>query len=454
MLRISSEHIESYLNLRAYKSLIYLKMKKQWTSVNRMLRILFVLLILFLFLPWTQNIQSRGYVTTIGSEQRPQVIQSPIPGQIIAWNIREGMYVKKGDTLVLISEIKSDYLDPNLIARTDAQIKAKKQAIQAYEQKIQNTLASIQALDRSFQIEFNQAQQKLQQALNEYQSDSAYYASAQVAYEIAKTQYERIHDLYLKGLKSKMEMENYRNKLWEKEASLQSALMKLNSSRNKIQIARLELENKIASYQMKRAEKFAYLNETYSSLNQAQADLAKLENLRENYSLRFNMHAIRAPQNGYVTKLQKKGIGEILHEGDILFTFVPDSIEYAVEIYVRPIDMPLISENLKANIQFDGWPAIVFSGWPQISYGTYPGIVYAWDRMIHSDGTFRVLIKEHPDGPKWPSSLAPGGGVRAILFLKVVPLWYEIWRQLNGFPPDFYKPQSNPTTKPHGLKKK
>lgn len=445
MLNISPQSIDPYFFQRTYKSLLYLKMMRSWTSVNRVLRILLFFMILALFLPWTQNIQSRGFVTTIGSEQRPQEIPSPIPGQIVAWNIREGMHVRKGDTLVLISEIKSEYLDPNLVSRTESQIHAKKQAIAAYEEKIENTLAAIKALDRNFQIEYEQAQLKYQQAWNDYQSDSAYYASAQVAYEIAKTQYERIYDLFTKGLKSKMEMENYRNKLWEKEASLQSALMKWNSSKNKVEIARLEMDNKIASYQMKRAEKQAYLNETYSALNQAQAELAKLENLRENYFRRFAMHGIRAPQEGYVTKLQKKGIGEVVYEGEALFTFVPESIQYAVEIYVRPLNMPLISEGLRANIQFDGWPAIVFSGWPQISYGTYPGIVYAWDRMIHSDGTFRVLIKEDPKGPKWPSPLAPGGGARAILFLKVVPLWYEIWRQLNGFPPDFYKPTTDET---------
>jgi membrane fusion protein, adhesin transport system len=37
--------------------------------------------------------------------------------------------------------------------------------------------------------------------------------------------------------------------------------------------------------------------------------------------------------------------------------------------------------------------------------------------------------------------LRVGSGARGFALLNDVPIWYELWRQLNGFPPNFYKPQ-------------
>ena len=79
-----------------------------------------------LFLPWTQNVSGQGAVTTLKPNQRPQAIQTIIGGRIEKWYVQEGDYVKKGDTIIFISEIKEDYLDPNLVENTGNQVKAKK----------------------------------------------------------------------------------------------------------------------------------------------------------------------------------------------------------------------------------------------------------------------------------------------------------------------------------------
>ncbi|MEL7122884.1 MAG: biotin attachment protein, partial [Bacteroidota bacterium] len=39
----------------------------------------------------------------------------------------------------------------------------------------------------------------------------------------------------------------------------------------------------------------------------------------------------------------------------------------------------------------------------------------------------------------WPEAIQIGSGAQGIALLNNVPLWYEIWRRLNGFPPDFYE---------------
>ena len=61
-----------------------------------------LLVLLFGFLPWTQNIRSTGKLTTLRPQDRPQTVPSTIGGRIKAWRIQEGQLVKKGDTLAEI----------------------------------------------------------------------------------------------------------------------------------------------------------------------------------------------------------------------------------------------------------------------------------------------------------------------------------------------------------------
>ena len=102
--------------------------------------------VIILFLPWTQTITGRGNVTTLTPDQRPQTIQSPIPGRIEKWYVREGDFVSKGDTIIQISEIKSEYFDPNLVERTEQQRDAKAQSVGSYAEKVKALDRQINAL--------------------------------------------------------------------------------------------------------------------------------------------------------------------------------------------------------------------------------------------------------------------------------------------------------------------
>ena len=39
----------------------------------------------------------------------------------------------------------------------------------------------------------------------------------------------------------------------------------------------------------------------------------------------------------------------------------------------------------------------------------------------------------------WPKQLRVGSGTKGWAMLDNVPVWYELWRQLNGFPPSLYE---------------
>jgi hypothetical protein len=181
----------------------------------------------------------------------------------------------------------------------------------------------------------------------------------------------------------------------------------------------------------------------FGSLSQVatgQGDVAKLENQYASYAIRNGMYYIIAPQSGQIIQARTAGLGEVLKEGDMLVRIVPDQIDYAVEMFVRPVDLPLMGTGQDVRFMFDGFPAIVFSGWPNASYGTYSGKVTAVESDVSENGKFRVLIREDTTFRPWPKELRIGAGANGIALLKTVPVWYELWRNINSFPPDYYKP--------------
>jgi multidrug resistance efflux pump len=174
--------------------------------------------------------------------------------------------------------------------------------------------------------------------------------------------------------------------------------------------------------------------------------VAKLQNQVSNYTIRNGMYIILAPQDGQIVQANKSGIGEILKDGEAISYIVPNRINYAVEMFIRPVDLPLIHIGQKVRFMFDGFPAIVFSGWPQHSYGTFSGKIVALENSISANGSFRVLVAEDSTDKKWPPQLKIGSGAQGITLLKDVPIWYELWRNINGFPPDYYQYKESTVT--------
>jgi multidrug resistance efflux pump len=182
--------------------------------------------------------------------------------------------------------------------------------------------------------------------------------------------------------------------------------------------------------------------ERFSSLSNiasGEADVSKLENSYSNYDIRNQLYYIRAPQSGQITKAKKAGLGEMLKEGEMIVEIVPTDVQHAIELFISPMDLPLISKGQKVRFIFDGFPAIVFSGWPNSSYGTFGGIVSAIETSVSTNGKFRILVTEDPKEKPWPKQLSIGGGANGIALLKDVSIWYELWRNINGFPPEYYQ---------------
>lgn len=411
--------------------------------VTRILVGLFIFILIIMFLPWTQNVQCRGNVTALNPSHRPQTIQSVIGGRIEKWYVSEGDFVKKGDTLLYLSELKSEYMDPEIVPRAGKQIKAKELSVSSYMEKVKALDEQLNALYKTQKLKIEQTENYIKQSKLKIVSDSISLKAAESEYAIAQVQLTRMEQLYKEGLKSLTDLEQRRQKL-------QDALAKIVSAENKLLISRNEYLNasiEKTSIQNQYSEKLAKTeSDKYASLSDmfhAEGEVAKMQTQMMNYTVRTGMYYITAPQDGYITRALKTGIGETVKEGEELISIMPSNYELAVELFVEPLHIPLIEKGQHIRIIFDGWPNIVFSGWPNSSYGTYGGKVVAIDNFVSENGKYRILVVKEESKHPWPKELRPSAGAFGMALLKDVPIWYELWRNISGFPPDYYKSSLN-----------
>lgn len=442
MLNISDNEKNNSQYLEKYKTIRNLTERPHYKILNRIIIVFSIITLIFVFIPWTQNIRGTGAVTTLKPDQRPQDIQSAIAGRIEKWYVQEGDFVQKGDTILFISEIKEDYMDPNLIQNTKNQIDAKQGAVGAYANKVTILDDQIAFINNERKLKIDQALNKIKQAVLKIKSDSMDLEAVKTQIRIANTQYARAVQLTKEGLKAVTDVEEKRLKLQEVEAKIITQENKLLASKNEYINTKVEINRINAEYSEKAAKAESEQFTAQSNQFDAEGQVNKLQNQFANYSIRNGMYYIKAPQTGYINRAVRSGIGETIKEGTALVTIMPTRYDIAVETFVSPNDLPLISKGEKVRVWFDGWPTIIFTGWPDMSVGTFGGTIVAVETFISDNGKYRVLIAPDKNDVKWPKQLSIGAGAQTLALLEDVPIWFEIWRTLNGFPPNYYKPKA------------
>lgn len=424
------------MQLKSLENIYHINKK---SNVAKWFLFTFLAFVFIMFLPWTQNIKTQGNVNTLFQEQRPQKLNSPIPGRIIKWYVKNGDVVKKGDTILQISEIKDDYLDPLLVERTQEQVQAKKGVRDYYNAKISTTENQIAAISTAKDLKLNQIKIKIAQLQNKLKAEQAELTAVNNELKIAQDQLNRQNKMYEEGLVSLTQLQ-------QRNVSYQNALAKKTSAENKLaqtqqEIAAQNIEQNavIQEYTEKLSKTEGDRFQSMGQIAGSTGDIAKLENQVATYKVRKGLYYILATQDGQITQLTKAGIGEIVKDAETIGIIVPKKIDYIAEIYVKPVDLPLIRENQKVMLTFDGFPAIVFSGWPNSSYGTFSGKIIAIENSISENGLFKAIVAEDKTQKRWPPNMKIGTGASGIAILNDVPIWYEIWRNINGFPPDYYQ---------------
>lgn len=439
MLNISLTRINKKVNLEKYESFKILSERSVSGILIKLMTTIFIIGFLAMFLPWTQNIRAGGNVTTLSPNDRPQTIQAVIGGKIEKWYVIEGQHVSIGDTIIRISETKDEYFDPQILNNTNLQINAKDESSKAYAQKASNLSQQLNALQKAKDAKIEQNKIKIEQTYLKIQSDSIDLVAAKTKKQIAENQLIRIDQLNKEGLKSLTDLEAKRLALQETNAKVIAVENNINTHRNELLNLESNLISIINEYDDKIAKSKSDRMSALSSKYDTDATKSKLQSQYNNYQVRQSNYYITSPINGTVTEAIKTGVGEIIKNGDAVVSIIPDKYSLAVETFISPMDMPLLDIGQNVRVQFDGWPAIIFSGWPNSSYGTFGGKIFAINNIISENGKYRILIAPDNDYGEWPKEVRVGGGANTITLLNNVKIGYELWRQLNGFPADYYK---------------
>ena len=396
--------------------------------------------VVLMFLPWQQYVTGKGSVIAYRPQDRPQVVNTAIAGRITAWHVAEGQFVRRGQPIITLAEIKDDYLDPATADRYGEQVQAKGSAADAKRAKVRALGEQIMALEEARELKAQQLQAKVEQVRFTVVADSAAVQAALLDSTIALRQLGAQEALYRDGLKSLVDLEAARTRAQAVAARVVQARGTLAKTRAELDNAMLEIRAVAAEYADKLAKAQGDRSATSAEVDEARAEIAKLRNSEANVRLRNALATVTAPQDGFVVRVLRAGVGETVKEGEAVATVMPFDAERAVELSVKAMDVPLLRPGRKVRLTFDGWPALQFAGWPSVAVGTFGGIIAVIDQVNAPDGSYRILVRPDPTDEPWPELLRVGSGVIGWAMLDEVPIWYEFWRTLNGFPPTVQQP--------------
>ena len=400
-------------------------------------KLTFVLLVIsvisLVFIPWRQTAKGIGTVVALDPQERPQPVRSPSKGVIsyVKDGLREGSFVKRDELLVRLTPFAAEgvsQLDTQIVA-IEAKESSALSALEVAKQAAALQIESGKRLSDSLAQEYKASAQKWEQTKNEVDSLKADLVDKQNQLRIAE-------DIFPEGLVSKEEV-------FSKRQAVESGKAKVLKAENAVQefYAALlakedEIESKKQEINIKNQAASQKVLEMMQKINTIEKEILDLRNKRGE----LDRLEVRAPRSGRIQQWNGLEGSDTVKEGDQLFVIVPETDELSVELKVSGNDMPLIQEGDPVRLQFKGWPAVQFVGWPSVAVGTFGGKV---NRVFPTDdgsGNFRVVVTPdnhfaREDG--WPPERYLRQGVRANgwVLLERVPLGYEIWRQLNGFPP-------------------
>jgi multidrug resistance efflux pump len=353
----------------------------------------------------------------------------------VKWFVKEGSKVKAGDVLVEIVDV-----DPELLPRLTQQLDAAKSKLSAKEDELRAYKAQIENLIATRDLQIATAQYRLDVARQRANSAQESILSSQATLQTANLQIERLERLLADGLVSKREHE-----VATRDQVI--ALRTLNSNQATLKGALAEQHAAEAEIGRIRSDAQARINSATASMNKVQSELedSRTSLLKNEVDVsRQHSQTVKAPRDGSVLRLLSNPQGDLVRQGDPLLTLVPDADIKAVELWVNGNDVTLITPGRHARLQFEGWPALQFGGWPEVAVGTFGGNVAFVDSTDDGKGKFRVLLTPDENSEEWPSErfLRQGVRVDGWILLNRVTMAYELWRQLNAFPP-VYTPEKH-----------
>ncbi|MBS2016708.1 MAG: HlyD family efflux transporter periplasmic adaptor subunit [Deltaproteobacteria bacterium] len=390
---------------------------------------LLLLAVVLSVVPWQQSSPGRGRVVAFAPVDRQQTIDAPVEGRVQRWHVVEGERVRLGQPIVDIADI-----DPDLLSRLTRERDAVRARIDAAETRVRAVDTRIDALRSSQKSAVVAAGSRSRMGEDRMRAAENALHAAEATHKAARANIERQSALFEQGLTSKRAVELA-------EAEEVRARTDVDRARNSLSAARAEVQALGADVDKVENDAHASIGDAHAAKATAQAEIAaasvELARIETRLARQATQH-VRAPSNGTVLRITARQGGDIVKAGDVLAQFVPDTDDQAVELWIDGNDVNLVHPGAPVRLQFEGWPAVQFSGWPSLAVGTYAGKVAFVDPHDDGKGRFRVVVV--PDGnSQWPSRqyLRQGTRTTGWILLGRVKLGYEVWRQLNGFPPEW-----------------
>lgn len=401
-------------------------------------------------LPWVQNVQAQGRVIALDPLDRAVTIPAPVTGPLVRLDVQEGMYVKKGQVLAEMSD-----QDPQYAQRLQQQVEFASNKLEAAQRMVEVYTGQVGLLEQARVQAITAAELAVASAVQAVEINERELEGLSADRAQKQADFERKATLLQSGVVSELEFQ-------KAEADFISATNKVAAAQAKVQQSRNDLDSKSADVARVSAQQQATVESAKTNRQDALSKVAAAEKEQNDALIKFDRQktqTVSAPRDGYVLRVHAANSADFLAQGDPLIELVPDAERLVVELWVRGLDAPLVQTGRPVRLQFEGWPAVQFAGWPSVAVGTFGGRVLFVDAQGGPDGRFRVLVEPDPADEAWPERRYLRQGVRANgwLLLDTVRLGYEIWRQLNAFPPTVqngHLAPANGKSKKGGAKKK
>lgn len=404
-----------------------------------LLLMLAVIVSALILVPWRQTVIGQGEVAVFDPLQRPQNVESQIKGRIVELLVKEGETVARGQILAKLEDRDSKFLNPQQARRLEGQSQALRQKRSATLQRVTALEQQLGAISASRDASITSARAKTGQVRQKREVQRQQLRLGEQDVLTARLQKERIEALNKKGLKSNRDRELAVNKLVEAEAKLQKMQGEMSLLEREIELVGLEIPKLQATAAEKTQKVRESLAKAFESIAEIEQKLEKLANDKQDVEIRQTLRSIEAPRAGRIVNLKKLGVGQLLKEGDVIATIAPEEQGRGVELYLSGLDVPLVETGRPVRLMFEGFPAVPFVGWPWASVGTFAGTVVSVDPVASegkTDSRYRAWVIPDPAQPAWPPAerLRLGSRTTGWIMLNDVPLYYELWRQLNAFP--------------------
>lgn len=364
-----------------------------------------------LIFPWQQSVRGVGRVIAFNPLDRRANIEAPVEGRVKRLHVVENQAVRQGD---LIAEIQDN--DPNLLLNLRLQHDAAVARRAAAEQRIRDIDEQIESQELAKPQALDAAAQRVN--------------AEQVVFDTGQINARRMEEL--------LKTDDISKRDWE------LAKLTVDSAKANLAAAKAVLERTARDYDAIIASSKASRGLAEADLAAAVRDISAVDILIS----KSEQQIISAPRDGIILSVSATE-GAYLKPGSSICVLIPQTEERFVEAWIDGMDMPLVAPTVgtllpsglvgQVRLQFEGWPAIQFVGWPSVAVGTFGGRIMSIDAVDDGAGRFRIVICPDKSDAPWPSAqfLRQGVRTKAWVLLQTVPLWQEVWRQLNGFPPVF-----------------